>query len=228
MKYTDYILKDHKYEFQQDNRNPDSTENMLFNKKYGRFNQCFISSSVMAFNQALTRLRSKDLVKSDGFKKSFMDELSYLASLLSRLNNGDPGKDNEGRFFWDEHCKHLNLLTQGSFKSKVPGEWKWGRSSLERIIAILKSNYQPIVGIWIKDFWTTGKGHVTTVVGWREDEKGKVVGLFFNDPAGNLIKKGSYKNANETDGKEVFYPVSIFNKIFPKNEPRHMLWFEEK
>jgi hypothetical protein len=222
------ILKDHVYNFQQDDVNADGTSNMVWSKTWGRFNNCFISSGTSSYCQALTRLRSKDLVKNESFKKGLIDEVAYKSALLAMLNNGDAWKDNEGRYFWDNHCKFLNLITQGAFKDKVPGQWKWGSYSLQKVIEVLKSNYQPIVGIWIRDYWKTGKGHVTNAVGWQEEQESKrLTGLFFNDPAGNLIKKGSYKNALPTDGREVFYPVEIFPKIFPSQQPRHMLYFEE-
>lgn len=225
MKLKNYILRDHQYEFQQDNTNPDGSSNMVWTKEFGRFNDCFISKGTAANRQWLTRLRSKNLVRNEGFQKSFIDERAYKAALLSKLNGGDAWKDNPDRYLWQEHCDFQNLLLEGSFKEKLPGKVKWGKASVDKIIEVLKSNYQPIVGIWIQDYWKTGKGHITCVVGWQEDENGKVTGLFFNDPAGNLLAKNSYKNAGPLDGKEVFYPIEVFPKIF-RNE-RQMMWFEE-
>lgn len=225
--YIDYVLSDHFYEFQQDNWNPDGTSNMVFNKTYGRFNQCATSSDTMCLNQALTRMRSKGIVPLDSFKKSLFDEIALNAVLLGMLNDGDAFKHNPDRYLWSNHLKLLNMLLKNSFKGKLPGSFVQEKVSVTKIINVLKSNYQPIVGIWIKKYWPTGEGHVTTVVGWREENTTKkVLGLMFNDPAGNILKKGSYKNAAEFDGKEVFYPIDIItNDLFIKD--RQMIYFRE-
>jgi hypothetical protein len=222
----EFILKDRFHESQIDNFNPDGSSNMSWSKTWGRFNQCFISSSTMSLKQCFTRIRDKGLVEEKGTKGIFVDEIAYMAILLARVNkDGDAWKNNDGRYWWKNHCDLLNQLTDDFFKSELPGEWVWHKQSLDKIIEVLKSNYQPIVGIYIGDYYRGGEGHVTTVVGWRETDNGEFLGLIFNDPAGNLIKKGSYKNAGNLDGKEVFYPKEVLNKILGKGQ---IMYFREK
>lgn len=221
-----FVLKDHFYEFQQDNFNPDGTSNMVRTKEWGRFNQCFISSAVMSFNQCLTRLRSKGIEPIDGFKTSYIDEIAYMATLLSNLNKDNSAwNDNQGRYQWTEHCKLLNTLIQNSFKKKVPGKWIFHRHGGNHnvIINVIKTNYQPIVGINIKHHHGSGSGHVITVVGWKEDDDGKVLGLIVNDPAGNILK--GYRNAKETDGKEAFYPLNELKYMLLNG---HIMYFKEE
>jgi len=148
-----------------------------------------------------------------------------LAILLSKVNkDGDAWKNNDGRYWWENHCNLLNELTDQFFKGELPGKWVWHKQSLDMIIKVLKSNYQPIVGIYIGDYYRGGKGHVTAVVGWKEDEKGNILGLYFNDPAGNLISKKSYKNAGALDGKEVYYSKEVLNKTMKSGQ---MMYFKE-
>jgi hypothetical protein len=221
----EFILKDRSYEFQQNNFNPNGTSNMVWTKDFGRFNQCFISSSTMSLKQCFVRLRSKNVIEEIGTKGIFIDETAYMAILLSKLNpDGDSWKDNNGRFWWANHCDLLNQLTDDFFSQSLPGKWVWHKHSIDSILTVLKSNYQPIVGIDISKYYRGGKGHVTTIVGWRESDNGEFLGFIFNDPAGNLITKNSYTKAGLLDGKEVFYPKDILNNILGKGQ---IMYFKE-
>ena len=98
------------------------------------------------------------------------------------------------------------------------------KSSISKIVETIKSKFQPIVGIWIGDYYKGGKGHVTTVVGFRiNEETGEILGLFFNDPAGILNAKKSYRD-DTLSGECVFYGKEMFPKIFTSNS--HILYFE--
>lgn len=222
----DYILKDNVYESQKNNLNPDGSSNMTFTKEYRRFNQCFISSATASFNQVQARLDRMGLPRGTS---GLMDEWAYLISFLSWLNpkkkdgTTDHLNDNPDRYLWAKHCEYLNFLMKNSYKGKkLPGIWKTHASSVGEIVSVLKSEFQPVVGIWIKNFYPTGSGHVTCACGYSLNEKEELVGLIFNDPAGQLTSKNSYKDM--VSGEEVFYSKSIFPKIFQSG--RQMLYFE--
>lgn len=219
----EFILKDRAYETQTNNFNPDGTSNMVRTKAFGRFNQCFISSSAMALRQVVIRLRENGLEENPGSIGTFIDEHAYLASMLSKLNNGDASVDNDERYWWQKHCELLNDLTQGFFKSPVNGKWVWHKHDVNKIIEVIKTKYQPIVGIYIGDYYRGGGGHIVTAVGWREDDNGKFLGLIINDPAGNLLAKKSYTGAGLLDGQEVFYSKEVLNKLLGKNQMMYFL-----
>lgn len=221
----DYILKDNIHNSQKDNLNPDGSSNMTWSKKYKRFNQCFISSATSAYNQTMTRILTKNpKIKRKFSGNGFINEFTYLQVLLSNLNkNGSALEDNDARYNWAEHEKFLNrLFGNGNFE-KPPGIWIHEPWNLNKCIQVIKDGYQPIASIYIKKFYSNGAGHVITVVGWRENEKGVIEGLFINDPAGNLLSGKSYYDP--APGKEVFYPASIFKDIFSKNN--QLLYFKE-
>jgi hypothetical protein len=224
----DYILKDHHYVCQKSVTNPDGTMNYGNgrHKEYGHFNRCFTSSSTMSYNQVLDRLFDKGLFPNSS-KPIYFDEKAYHATLMSKINGGDAWKENTRRYFWEEHQDLLTIITQGAFLEQVPGDWVYYKhaGNYQNIVKVLKSNYQPLVGINISKYYRGGAGHVTTAVGWREDKKGNVLGIFFNDPAGNLIKKGSYRESSETEGIEVFYPMEVLKNILGGG---HIMYFREK
>lgn len=226
----DFILKDHHYVNQKTVTNPDGTMNYGKGRheEYGHFNRCFTSSSTMAYNQCLDRLFSKGVFpKNRSGKPIYFDEKAYHATLMSYINNGNAWKEHYLRYFWDKHQEVLNLITQGAFLEEIPGEWvrHLHRGDPRSIVKVLKTNYQPLVGVNISKYYRGGGGHVTTAVGWREDDNGNLLGLFFNDPAGNLVRRGSYRASSENEGIEVFYNMDVLRNILGGGA---IMYFEEK
>jgi hypothetical protein len=216
----DYILKDNIWFSQKDNLNPDGTSNMKWSSKWKRFNQCFISSGSATYNQVCQRLLTKHNIKK---KHVWIDEFAYLISIISFANGGGAVKDdNDKRFDWAFQTKFLNTITPPHLQKL--GEWKNTSFDEEHFKASVRAGFQCVMGIWIKDYYANGNGHVISGIGWSENEKGVLEGIFVNDPAGNILSKKSYY-ADES-GKEIFLNKSMFPKIF-KNT-RQIIYFEEK
>jgi len=225
---TTYLLKDRFFYDQKKIANPDGTNNMDRHKEYGRFNLCFICSSTASLNQSLTRLRDNGVEPIGSFKKALYDPVAYRAIILSRLNakipNAGAWKENSQRYVWAEHQKELNTQLKNCFVENVPGKYVLEDANPKKIVQVLDSKYQPIVGIWIGDYYSGGNGHVTTCVGYKVSDSGELLGLIFADPAGQLNGKGSYRN-DDLSGEQVFYGKEMFPKIFRNN--RKMLYFKE-
>lgn len=216
----DFIISDNIWLSQKDNLNPDGTSNMTWSKNWKRFNQCFISSATATFNQVCQRIIKKN--KLD-FKFTPMDELTYLTSILKTANgNKTPTEDNDKRFDWEFQTKFLNLITSKPIAEL--GTWVNCSFEEEAYKRSIRSGLQCVIGIWIKDYYPSGNGHVVSGVGWCDtDTDDKMDGIFINDPAGNILAKKSYYS--DESGKEIFLEKSIFKKIFINK--RQMIFFEE-
>ena len=216
----DYLLSDNIWLSQKDNYNPNGTSNMTWSKTWKRFNQCFISSGTATYNQVCQRLIKKHNLKQ---KHIWVDEFAYLVSILNFSGVKDPTvQDNDKRFDWDFQTKFLNTITPKNLQKL--GEWKNTNFDQNHFKKSIRDGFQCVMGIWIKDYYPNGNGHVISGIGWSEDEKGVLEGIFVNDPAGNILSKKSYY-ANES-GKEIFLEKNMFPKIF-KNT-RQIIYFEEK
>lgn len=221
VRFKDYILKDHFYFSQKDNKNSDGSDNMKWTKQWGRFNGCFISSASATFNQVVTRLRS--IGKAIG--NALIDETIYLQGFLNFVNtNGKVDYDNGERFYWDHQCKYLNSLTKESFPDQDLGTWKTCQFNQKKLLQLLEDGWQVVVGIRIKKYFPNGDGHVTSCIGYSEDEKERISGLFFNDPAGLITAGKSYYS--DISGEEVFYDDEVCKNVL--NEKSQMLYFEVK
>ncbi len=219
----DFIISDNVWLSQKDNKNPDGTDNMTWSKKWARFNQCFIASATATYNQVCKRIVQKN--KLD-YKFQEMDEFNYLTSILKDANsvNGKPGasdKDNDKRFDWAFQTKFLNKITPKPIADL--GTWVNCSFEEEAFKRSIRSGLQCVMGIWIKDYYPSGNGHVVSGIGWSEDDAGALQGIFINDPAGNILAKKSYYA--EEKGKEIYLEKAIFKKIFVNK--RQMIFFEE-
>lgn len=169
-------------------------------KLFDRSTECFISTGSM-FCEALYNAK---IIKSQ------VDELAYKMAVMAKA------KGNETRFHWSAHERFIDSLVKGHgydfFFHKVKG-------NLDQIKDSILAGFPVMCSLWIKPWFPSGRGHLTLIVGYREDEEGNVTGYIVNDPFGDCLS--SYKN---TDGEKVFYPIKEFTKMVssPEDKPRFM------
>lgn len=174
----------------------DENEDKLFN----RTNECFISTGSM-FCEALYNAKVIPTV---------VDEMAYKMAVIAQ------SKGKETRFHWSAHERFIDTLLRKRghefFTHKVKG-------NLDQIKDSIDEGFPVMCSIWIKPWFPSGRGHLTLIVGYREDEEGNVTGYIVNDPFGDCLSQ--YKNH---DGEKVFYPIKEFTKMInsPDDKPRYM------
>ncbi|TGK10399.1 hypothetical protein [Leptospira stimsonii] len=201
----DFVLSEAWFYNQKNNVNPDGTPNMIWTKEWRRFNDCFISSNTAFTNQLIDCL-----IRSGHqyIKSGRVDELAVKLR-VGEFNSGDTFENNK-RFFWENHKKFINQVLSEAFPASRPIPYvdysKIGLSSLNKIAISIHLGRQPMIGIHL------GKdgGHIITILGYRTDETGKIVGLWVADPAG-VYTEGYSK---PLDGFMSYLPASVFKDIF--------------
>ena len=180
----------------------DKRENELFD----RTTECFISTGSM-FCDSLYNAK---------ITKTVVDELAYKIAVIA----GAKGK--EDRFYWSAHERFLDSIIKDKgydfFIHKVKGNYDQIRDSIDKGFPVTCS-------IWIKPWYPSGKGHLVLIVGYKEDDAGKLTGWIVNDPFGDCLSQ--YKNH---DGEKVYYPLADFDKMLnsPDDMPRFMGRIKEK
>lgn len=197
-------LKHAYYYSQKNNRNPDGSENMsakgtLAVSKWGRFNQCFISTTTAVHNQIVHTLIDK------GFKS--VNSAPYLDEFATLLTLSFPGKDwpEPNRYLFDNHRK----LVENSIKSSFPGlnfEIKFDTIKKDYITKIkenIEAGFQP----WLSVKTFSGSGHLLSPIGVNKEMNG----LWMCDPAGDIRK--NYSSLTNIGGRDIFYDKDILSKI---------------
>jgi len=191
------------YYSQKNNLNPDGSPNMSkagtdSAKKYGRFNQCFISTTTACQNQIVSSLLKK------GFKSYIpnphIDERATLLALLGPNAELWPDPD---RFLWENHKKFVTANLTAIFPG-INFELKFQLvdNSYRKIIKTsLEAGFQG----WISIKTQSGSGHLISFI--RESENG----IWACDPAGSYLK--GYGNLANTDGRDVFYDNETLKKM---------------
>jgi hypothetical protein len=196
-------LKEAYFYLQKNNRNPDGSDNMSkagteSAKKYGRFNQCFVSTTTACQNQIVDALIKK------GFKPSnpnlYIDERATLLTLLGSNKDLWPKPD---RFLWENHRKFVET----NIKALFPG------LGFELAFQLAGSNYRKVIRksiengfqAWLSIKTPSGSGHLISVIG-ESDE-----GIDVCDPAGNYHK--GYGDLANVDGRDVFYDNETLKKM---------------
>ncbi|TGN00382.1 hypothetical protein EHR03_13225 [Leptospira mayottensis] len=201
----DFVLNEAWHYTQKDNRNIDGSSNMVYTKEWRRFNQCFISSGTAFINKLLDSLIKSGL---DYKASGRIDELSYLIR-VGEYNTGESVENNK-RFFWEQHRKFLNQVLSGAFPDASPipcvDYSKVGIKSLNKLAYAILLERQPMAGIHLGN----GGGHIITIIGYRVDQSGKIIGLWVSDPAG-IYTEGYSK---PLDGFMSYLPEKVFKDIF--------------
>lgn len=204
MKFTDHILTKAKYRTQRDNINPYTIEDekvfdlkgkYLFEIKdfkknehllYDRSTKCFISTGSMFCGA----LHLAGIISDD------IDEVAYEIVLTQNL------KKDETRFHWEAHKRIINL-----FLNKSDYDFDYESTAFTNVMKYFKEGFSIMCSINIKPWYPSGSGHLILAVGWREDPKGNILGIFVKDPFGKLLT--NYKDHN---GDNSYLPLDVFKK----------------
>lgn len=218
IKQGDTILPELWFYNQKNNVNPDGSDNMDASKIWGRFNQCFISSSTGYMNALCSW---KDRQGHKRLRNSTMDELAYML-VITNHKHGVTTKDNPDRFVWQRHVDLINETLHGAFEN--PGEvsfQKLNTKNLNLIVDQIEKGIQPLFSLYIGKYLRGAKGHIVTCGGVRVLKK-KLEGIYLLDPAGDLLSENSYRDA--IPGFMIYIPKEHFPKIFPEN---HILVYKD-
>ncbi|TGK36213.1 hypothetical protein EHQ12_04035 [Leptospira gomenensis] len=208
----DFVLKQAWHFTQKNNVNPDGTPNMVWSSGWRRFNDCFISSDAGFTNQLL------DVLIESGYRFKNTGRVDELAvkMCVGEYKTGDTFENNK-RFFWENHRKFINKILADGFPDADPilrvDYKKIGLRSLNQLVTPIHFGRQVLVGIHLGQ----NGGHIITVLGYRVDDKGKIIGLWVSDPAG--VYTEGYSKA--LDGFMSYLPEGVFKDIF--REDTHMM-----
>lgn len=209
-------LKEAFFYSQKNNLNPDGTANMSprnseAGKEWGRFNQCFISSTVACYNQ----IASKAL--SEGYKLEISGSplLSEFDVLLALSFPNAKEWPEPNRYLWENHQKLVSQVFSKSFPD-APFEIRFKqvkdkKTAKKEITDSIKRGFQAWLGIK----QSNGVGHIISVIG---EENG---GFYVCDPAGD-IREGYHKEGN-IDGRDIFYDKDLIDKLIT-NESHYMIF----
>lgn len=194
----DHALEYGWYYWQKNNRNPDGTDNMKWSKEWGRFNQCFISTTTACGNALLDWLEAK------GEKRKTTGYFHEFSTLIVLEDKGE-------RFLWSTHRDFINENLEAAFPGK---KYRVNFSTITRgnmdqkIKRAIDEGRQPWLGIKFGQ----DSGHLSPVIGYREKDD-RIVGLWLADPAGVLTKGYNL----ELDGFMSYIPESMFDSILRGN-----------
>ncbi|TGL58637.1 hypothetical protein [Leptospira jelokensis] len=203
---------------QKDNFNPDGSHNMD-KSIWGRFNQCYVASAVSTMTQNANFLTSEG--KIDPQKRWFMDEFAYNnllnGAILERAKNGEINvkegfneEPSKVRFLWLRHADLMSLMFGDYSKKKY--HYRFYSYSEKDLINTTKLGLQTLFSVKIREIYGSGDGHIVSSCGLRYNEKGEVIGIFIQDPAGSLFEKNSYRNDLFT-GEKVYWSLSQLRRI---------------
>ncbi|MCW7462799.1 hypothetical protein [Leptospira limi] len=221
--FTDHLLTKTDYLSQRDNINPYTIEDgKVFDKKgkylfdledfekyehllYDRVTKCFISAGSMFCGF----LHERRIIKT------IVDEVAYELALDKVMKKG------ETRFLWAVHKRLMNevILKDTDFT------FDFEKATLSAIQKIMKKGDPLMISLYIKDWYPSGKGHLTFGSGYREDLNGKILGFILKDPFGKLLT-----NYKDHDGANSFIPLQDFKKAIngPSKAPCHIGFLQEK
>ncbi|WP_078123998.1 hypothetical protein [Leptospira alexanderi] len=201
----DFVLEEAWHYTQKNNVNIDGSSNMIYTKEWRRFNHCFVSSGPAFLNKLIDTLIDNGLEYRASGR---VDELAYLVR-VGEYKQGDTFENNK-RFFWENHRNLVNQILDGAFSNAKPiprvDYLKVGMSSLNKLAIPIHLGIQPMLGIHLGEHG----GHIITVIGYRTNNSGKIIGLWVSDPAG-VYTQGYSK---PLDGFMSYLPESVFKDIF--------------
>lgn len=226
----DFLVQNTIHLSQKDNLNPDGTPNMEASK-WGRFNQCYVSSPVATMTQNAIALELQG--KIDPPKKWFMDERAYgvilNGAIIEKSKTGDINikegfneEPSKVRFLWQRHADLMSLMigdhTQGKYEYKF-------QSYLEsRLVSSILTGYQTLFSVKIREIYGQGDGHIVSGCGIKT-QNGKVQGIYVQDPAGSLFAPNSYRN-NSFLGEKVYWTIEQLRRI--TKQGCHLMLLEAK
>lgn len=204
---------------QKNNLNPDGSPNMSPRKSeagqtWGRFNQCFISSTVACYNQIANEMISEGHTPEIS-GSPFLSEFDVLLS-LSFPNAKEWPEPN--RYLWENHRRLVTTCFEKAFPNTL-FKFQFKRATSDKIVkADIVRSIRDGFQAWLGIRQDNGIGHIISVIG---EENG---GFYICDPAGD-IRKGYHTEGN-VDGRDIFYESSLIDKLIT-GESHYMIFSKE-
>lgn len=213
-----FEIKEPIFKSQKDNRNPDGSDNMVFSKKFGRFNQCMISSNAAVLVQNYRMLRKMGIPEKTSGE---FDELAYTIS-FSEFLRSNGSNFLKHRYWWSWHRDYMTKMIQNSFGDFLEYEHNIYTGSFEKMKFCLMAGFQFSIGFDMSKIVSGIGGHVVSCSGLWFD-KGDVIKGEFQDPAGDANYPKTYKEHSLDEGKNVTYKKNILSKVLEKNKNSYMV-----